>query len=104
MKISILLSLLLGLGIVYLAWQRLQFREERISTTAMVSDISQVKNMQQGGQAFNTRVTVNFQPTRHETEQASFITKKPINFAVGDTIEIYYSPKNRQHIAWKNDS
>lgn len=101
MKISILISFLLGLAIVYLAWQRLQFQEERIAISAVVADINEVKNNQKAGAHFNTRVTVSFQPSRHETHQASFITKKPITFEIGDTIEIYYSPKNMQRIEWK---
>ena len=96
---SRILSILFGIGIVYFAWQRLANQAMPTSTIAAV--VTDIKALPTQDAISLTRVAVSFQPTRHETYRAAFNTEKVFPFEIGDTIEVYFSPKDMQRIEWK---
>lgn len=86
-----LLSILIGLAIVFLTWQRLKPNEVRIPIDAIVTDI--VPN-----DANTYQIHVSFNPKRHETHQVHFKVKTKPTFAIGDSIRVAYRANNTEDV------
>ena len=86
-----LLSMLVGLVIVCLAWQRLQVKETYIPSSALVTDI-----VTKDSSLFQIYISIN--PKRHETHRLSFSLNSVPHFMIGDSIMVAYRANNMEDV------